>query len=119
MNPYSSPPGFRRAPLAHIDAVVALRLGPARVKGNARAAVFNRQIAMYLAKRVGGWSTTRIGNYYHGRDHSTVCHAIRKVDALRTADPGIAVLIDSFDHGTVPKPEGRRRYEPSTDYDIT
>jgi hypothetical protein len=28
---------------------------------------------MYLAKQVGRWSTTIIGCFYNGRDHSTVC----------------------------------------------
>ena len=66
---------YRRIPLAIIDKVVSARLGQTRVQGNAQPAVFNRQIAMYLAKHVGGWSTTRIGRFYNGRDHSTVCHA--------------------------------------------
>jgi hypothetical protein len=51
-----------RIPLAVIDAAVCARLGPARVAGNAQPAAFNRQVAMYLAKHVGGWSTTTIGN---------------------------------------------------------
>src|SRR5260370_11450064 len=62
----------RRIPMAIIDKVVSARLGQTRVQGNAQPAVFNRQIAMYLAKHVGGWSTTRIGRFYNGRDHSTV-----------------------------------------------
>ena len=71
--------GSNRIALARIDAVVCARLGPARVRGNAQPAAFNRQVAMYLAHRVGGWSTTRIGRFYNGRDHSTVCHAIRRI----------------------------------------
>jgi len=63
----------RRVPLSAIDATVSAHLGPTPVMGNAQPAVFNRQVAMYLAKRVGGWSTTRIGKFYNGRDHSTVC----------------------------------------------
>ena len=49
----------RRIPLSAIDAAVAARLGPGRVCGNAQPAVFSRQVAMYLAKHLGGWSTTR------------------------------------------------------------
>jgi chromosomal replication initiation ATPase DnaA len=62
-----------RVPLSIIDATVSARLGTTRVSGNAQPAAFNRQVAMYLAKHVGGWSTTRIGKFYNGRDHSTVC----------------------------------------------
>ena len=84
-----------RVSLTDINAIVAAQLGPGRVKGNAQPAVFSRQIAMYLAKHVGGWSTTQIGRFYNGRDHSTVCHAIRKVELLRTNDPTIDALLET------------------------
>ena len=85
-----------RVSLTDINAIVAAQLGPGRVKGNAQPAVFSRQIAMYLAKHVGGWSTTQIGRFYNGRDHSTVCHAIRKVELLRTSDPRIEALLETL-----------------------
>ena len=83
----------RRVSLARIDALVSARLGPARVSGNAQPAAFNRQIEIYLAKRVGGWSTTAIGRFYNGRDHSTVCYAIQRIEALRERDPEVEALI--------------------------
>jgi Bacterial dnaA protein helix-turn-helix len=82
-----------RVSLANIDGVVSARLGTTRVAGNAQPAVFNRQIAMYLAKHVGGWSTTAIGRFYNGRDHSTVCYAVRRVEALRENDPEVDGLL--------------------------
>jgi chromosomal replication initiator protein len=88
--------GSDRITLARIDALVCARLGPARVCGNAQPAVFNRQIAMYLAHRVGGWSTTRIGRFYNGRDHSTVCHAIKRIQALRNSNPEVGALVSSL-----------------------
>src|SRR5215468_1309879 len=69
-----------RVPLTIIDSAVSARLGATRVAGNAQPAVFNRQVAMYLAKHVGGWSTTAIGRFYNGRDHSTVCYALKRVE---------------------------------------
>src|ERR1039458_3690974 len=86
----------RRIPLSEIDAAVAARLGPGRVAGNAQPAVFSRQVAMYLAKHVGGWSTTRIGQFYNGRDHSTVCYALKRVAALREDDPEVDGLVSSL-----------------------
>jgi hypothetical protein len=85
--------GGRYIPLVTIDKVVAARLGQTRVQGNAQPAVFNRQVAMYLAKHVGGWITTRIGRFYNGRDHSTVCHALKKVEMLRNSQPEIDELL--------------------------
>jgi hypothetical protein len=32
------------------------------------------------AKHVGEWSTTRIGRFYNGRDHSNVCHAVKRIE---------------------------------------
>ena len=83
----------RRIPLLAIDAAVAARLGPGRVCGNAQPAVFSRQVAMYLAKHVGGWSTTRIGQFYNGRDHSTVCYAVRRIEVLREDNPDVDGLL--------------------------
>ena len=61
----------RRIAIAEIDRAVAGRLGPTRVMGNAQPAVFNRQVAMYLAKALSGWSVTKIGKFYNGRHHTT------------------------------------------------
>jgi chromosomal replication initiation ATPase DnaA len=88
--------GSSRIALARIDAVVSARLGPARVRGNAQAAAFNRQVAMYMAHRAGGWSTTRIGRFYNGRDHSTVCHAIKRIQALRDSNAEVEALLSSL-----------------------
>ena len=87
----SSP--YRRLTLAEIDAVVSARLGLTRTLGNAQPACFNRQVAMYLAKHIGGWSTTLIGRFYNGRDHSTVCHGIQRIEALRENDPDVDALL--------------------------
>ena len=85
-----------RIALARIDALVCARLGKARVRGNAQPAAFHRQVAMYLAHRVGGWSTTRIGRFYNGRDHSTVCHAIKRIQALRDSNADVEGLLSSL-----------------------
>src|SRR5271170_5112819 len=87
-----------RVPLAVIDAAVCARLGPARVPGNAQPAAFNRQVAMYLAKHVGGWSTTKIGKFYNGRDHSTVCHSIKRVESMREQNSELDTLLSGLGH---------------------
>jgi hypothetical protein len=48
---------------------------------------------MYLCNHVGGWSTTRIGKFYNGRDHSTVCYAIRRIESRRLRDPKFDALL--------------------------
>jgi hypothetical protein len=83
----------RRIPLAEIDAAVAARLGATRGLGNSQPACFNRQVAMYLAKHIGNWSTKTIGRYYGGRDHSTVCYGIQRIEALRDSDVSVDALV--------------------------
>jgi Bacterial dnaA protein helix-turn-helix len=82
-----------RIPLAEIDAMVCARLGPTRGLGNSQSACFNRQVAMYLAARVGRWSTIVIGRFYGGRDHSTVCYGIQRIESLRESDPDVEGLL--------------------------
>lgn len=86
--------GIWRPSLEQIEATVADHLGNGRVLGNQAAACLSRQVSMYLAKHVGGWSTTRIGRFYNGRHHTTVLHAIEKIERLRQADESLNALIE-------------------------
>ena len=43
-----------------------------------------RQIAMYLAKSITSRSLPEIGRKFGGRDHTTVIHAVKKVDQLKS-----------------------------------
>jgi len=88
----------RRISLIAIDAAVSARLGPTRGLGNSQPACFNRQVGMHLASHVGRWSTTVIGRFYNGRDHSTVCYGIQRIEALRESDPDVDALITDLKH---------------------
>ena len=90
------PHAERRIPLAEIDAVVSARLGPTRGLGNSQPACFNRQVAMYLAARIGRWSTTVIGRFYNGRDHSTVCYGIQRIESLKDSDAEVDALLSDL-----------------------
>ena len=45
-----------------------------------------RQVAMWLAKNLTSQSYPSIGDAFGGRDHTTVLHAVRTIDSLRTKD---------------------------------
>lgn len=49
-----------------------------------------RQFAMYLAKKLTLRSLPEIGRKFGGRDHTTVLHAVRKMEALIAKDPALA-----------------------------
>ncbi len=53
-----------------------------RAKGRNKEVAFVRQIAMYLMKKHTDKSLRDIGAYLGGRDHSTVMHAIGKVESM-------------------------------------
>ena len=46
-----------------------------------------RQVAMYLCKQLTSHSLPEIGRAFGGRDHTTVLHAVKRVDALCSEDP--------------------------------
>jgi chromosomal replication initiator protein len=56
----------------------------------ARAVVVPRQIGMYLAKKLTARSLPEIGRRFGGRDHSTVLHAVRKIDEQIKGDEKLA-----------------------------
>ncbi|MBI2239406.1 MAG: chromosomal replication initiator protein DnaA [Magnetospirillum gryphiswaldense] len=49
-----------------------------------------RQVAMYLAKQLTSRSLPEIGRKFGGRDHTTVMHAVKKVEELRSSDQGFS-----------------------------
>lgn len=55
-----------------------------------------RQIAMYLAKMLTLASLPEIGRRFGGRDHTTVLHAIKKLDAVVEKDSAFAAEIESL-----------------------
>lgn len=58
-------------------------------KKRTRAIARPRQIAMSLARELTQLSLPEIGNTFGGRDHTTVLHACKTVDALRNSDSTI------------------------------
>ena len=55
-------------------------------KRRTRAVVRPRQVAMYLSKVLTPRSYPEIGRKFGGRDHSTVIHAVKLIEDLRTRD---------------------------------
>ncbi|SBW08296.1 chromosomal replication initiator protein DnaA, DNA-binding transcriptional dual regulator [uncultured Alphaproteobacteria bacterium] len=60
----------------------------------ARAVARPRQIAMYLSKQLTARSLPEIGRKFGGRDHTTVMHAVKKVEELIAQDPDFAEEVD-------------------------
>jgi len=77
-----------------------LREQDLKMRSNAKAIAFPRQIAMYLVKQLTSASLPEIGRQFGGKHHTTVLHSINKIDTLRRSDKElnrtINKLLDSF-----------------------
>jgi chromosomal replication initiator protein len=63
-----------------------LRMADMLSSRRARAVARPRQVAMYLTKQLTPRSLPEIGRKFGGRDHTTVMHAIRRIEELRAVD---------------------------------
>lgn len=55
-----------------------------------------RQVTMYLARRYTGASYPEIGEKFGGKDHSTVIHAVKKIEKLLGNDPSLTNTVESL-----------------------
>tara|TARA_Y100001960_G_scaffold331716_1_gene429630 strand:+ start:940 stop:2328 length:1389 start_codon:yes stop_codon:yes gene_type:complete len=81
----------RRVTIEEIQKQVAshfnVRISDMHSARRARSVARPRQVAMYLAKQLTTRSLPEIGRKFGGRDHTTVMHAVRKVEELREHEP--------------------------------
>ena len=55
-----------------------------------------RQIAMYLTREMTGMSLPQIGNAFGGRDHTTVMHSCKTVEAAMVTNPNLRLVVDEI-----------------------
>jgi chromosomal replication initiator protein len=76
----------RRVSIDEIQKKVAeyfsVRVSDMHSPRRARTVARPRQIAMYLSKQLTSRSLPEIGRKFGGRDHTTVLHAVKKIEAL-------------------------------------
>jgi chromosomal replication initiator protein len=88
----------KRVKIEEIQRVVARQYNVSRADllSSRRTAnvVRPRQVAMYLAKTLTLRSLPEIGRRFGGRDHTTVLHAVRKIENLVSTDTGLAQEIE-------------------------
>jgi len=84
----------RRVTIEEIQKRVAahfnIRVSDMHSARRARSVARPRQVAMYLAKQLTSRSLPEIGRKFGGRDHTTVMHALRRVEELREHDSNFA-----------------------------
>jgi chromosomal replication initiator protein len=97
LRPHLSAPE-RKVTVDHIQKAVAEHFGLTQAdllsERRARAVARPRQAAMWIAKQITTRSLPDIGRRFGGRDHTTVLHAVRRIEALKAEDPSLARDLD-------------------------
>lgn len=78
------------AAAAHYEITVADLLK--RGRGNSVATA--RQVAIYLARQLTSRSLSQIAKQFGRRDHTTILHAVRKIERQRQDDPEFGCVVD-------------------------
>ena len=73
-----------------------LRVTELKSKNNSQLIALPRQIAMYLCKSMTECSFPEIGKRFGGKHHSTVIHAVNKIEQKRSKEKEFDRLVDSF-----------------------
>jgi chromosomal replication initiator protein len=76
-----------------------VRLSDLKAKNRTKAVAFPRQIAMYLARQLTHASLSEVGRAFGGKDHTTVLHAVDKIQTLLQDDPKLRKTVDGLIQG--------------------
>lgn len=74
----------------------SINVSDLKAKSNSRRITEPRQVAMYLSKELTDSSLSEIGKQFGGKHHTTVLHAIRKVEKLRADDSRMRVTLEKL-----------------------
>jgi chromosomal replication initiator protein len=73
-----------------------IKLTELKSRNNSKHISFPRQVAMYICKQLTDKSLPALGDVFGGKHHTTVIHAIRKIEAMRGKDRDFDHLIAGF-----------------------
>jgi chromosomal replication initiator protein len=73
-----------------------LKVADLKSKKRLRALTIPRQIAMYLARRHTEGSFPEIGEKFGGKDHTTVMHAVKKIECMAPQDLDLRAHLESL-----------------------
>src|SRR5881397_1770762 len=73
-----------------------LKLSDLKAKNRTKAIAFPRQVAMYVSRQMTHSSLSEIGRAFGGKDHTTVLHAVDKIQTLLQEDPKLRKTIDGL-----------------------
>src|SRR5881296_1734845 len=76
-----------------------VKVSDLKAKNRTKAVAFPRQVAMYLARQLTHASLAEVGRAFGGKDHTTVLHAVDKIQTLLQEDPKLKKTIEGLIQG--------------------
>lgn len=95
-------PTVKNIPIGKIKAIVCkeFKIGIKEIESTSRKKqiALARQIAMYLARKLGNSSYSKIASAFNRDDHTTVIYAVNKIDEMRKKDSNLNRVITEFEN---------------------
>jgi chromosomal replication initiator protein len=79
-----------------VAAHYGIKINELKSRNNSKHISFPRQVAMYVAKKLTDKSLPALGEMFGGKHHTTVIHAVRKIEAMRQRDRDFDGLVAGF-----------------------
>jgi chromosomal replication initiator protein len=76
-----------------------IKISDLKAQNRTKAVAFPRQIAMYLSRQLTHASLSEVGRAFGGKDHTTVLHAVDKIQNLLQEDPKLRKVVDGLIQG--------------------
>lgn len=79
-----------------VAAYFSIKVSDLKSAKRLRALVIPRQIAMYISRQLTSCSYPEIGDKFGGKDHSTIIHAIKKIERQLEEDYQLKITVENL-----------------------
>ncbi len=80
----------------NVAAYFSVKVSDLKSAKRLKALVIPRQIAMYISRQLTSYSYPEIGDRFGGKDHSTIIHAIKKIEKQIEEDYQLKITIENL-----------------------
>src|SRR5512139_14992 len=79
-----------------VSEAFGVKISDLKSKRRTKTIVLPRQVAMYLCRNLAGMSLPETGNFFGGKDHSTVIHACKVIEEKKEKDAELRAMIETL-----------------------
>lgn len=84
-----------------VAAYFSIKVSDLKSAKRLRALVIPRQIAMYISRQLTSCSYPEIGDKFGGKDHSTIIHAIKKIERQLEEDYQLKITVENLKNSLI------------------